>query len=234
MTESLSVALVGVLLWGSAAFAQSPSPAPIQGSIEVVTDVPILVGVRPTVYVPGRLHWAGTVGFMPRGYLQLVDSISVSAGWYDPITADLIEAALGSALIVRNHIGWQPFQKHGFFFEAGHGVAFLGGGLVVGDLLGEATGQFVPPTLAGRGLRVNTVVQQLDVALGWRFEVAEHVLVRLDIGGAFTIASSTRIQPEGGELPFSGPFLREGEDYLDSTLKKYVHTPTIGIGIGYR
>ena len=225
---------IGALMLGSTALAQDAAPAPIQGSVEIITDVPILVGIRPTVRFPGRLHWAGTVGFMPRGYLQLINSISVSAGWYDPITADLIEAALGSALVIRNHIGWQPFEQHGFFFEAGHGVALLGGGLVVGDLLGEATGQFVPPTLAGRGLRVNTVVQQLDVALGWRFELGEHLLIRLDIGGAFTIASSTQIQPEGGELPFSAPFLAEGEDYLDSTLKKYVHTPTIGLGIGYR
>lgn len=76
----------------------------------------------------------------------------------------------------------------------------------------------------------------LDVEVGWDFDLTEHLVLRPSIGGAFTFASSTSIEPAyTPRAPRAvEAFARAGEAYLDDTYTTYVMTPTLGVQLGWR
>ncbi|MCA9565976.1 MAG: hypothetical protein KC561_20910, partial [Myxococcales bacterium] len=73
---------------------------------------------------------------------------------------------------------------------------------------------------------------------GWLFEVHEHWFVRTSLGFSTTLSSTTNVEPafevdprrqRGMDL-----FTTAAETYLDDVFTSYVHTPVIGIAVGYQ
>jgi hypothetical protein len=76
----------------------------------------------------------------------------------------------------------------------------------------------------------------LDVELGWDFLFGERFHLRTALGGAFTLASSTKIEPQYRPLApnLTKGFTDYGERYLDEVYTSYVFTPVISVSAGYR
>ena len=214
--------------------------APVQVYLGAATDVPLDIAARVTVEGPYRLRLTTSVGWMPAGYLDLINGISVEAGWYDTTTASLIAVSLQNAIVWRTHLGWRPFPRHGFQFEVGYGMASLGGGLSAAEAVETLTGQTFPRD-AGEDLAVSlgATVHMIDVSAGWEWVIRDHLFVRADLGGAFTLAAQSHITPD---WEITHPRVQtavdeitaEGESYLNDTFTTYVHTPTVGLGVGWR
>lgn len=211
-------------------------PYPID--IEVVTEVPVLVGARVTAEGPRRSRLSTSVGLLPKPYVALVNATSTGFGWYDEMTADLIAASLESALVWRTHVGWRPWEPSGFFFGAGYGFAGAGGALtsdeVVSAAAGEATG-----VGGGAGFDASANLHMLDLSLGWEWIFREHLVLRAELGGAFTLGARARVSPaeEVGRAGIDAARYASAQvaaRVLEEQLTTYVHTPTLGLGVGWR
>lgn len=204
------------------------------------TDVAIQAGVRGTVEGPLRLRYSLGVGVLPAPYLDVINAICTGFGWYDDATANLIASALQNSVVIRNHLGWRPFPKHGFQFEAGYGLVTLGGGVSGSDVIAAATGEDLPESLDDTlSFTVAATLHMFDVTVGWEWLLWKRIVVRADLGGAFTLASNTDVEQDFDELgPLAQPRVDEfevwAEDYLNTTFTSYVHTPTVGLAVGYR
>jgi hypothetical protein len=204
------------------------------------TDVAIHAGLKGTVEGPLRLRYSISGGVMPGPYLDLINTVCTGFGWYDDATADLISAALQNSIVIRNHVGWRPFPKRGFQFELGYGLITLGGGLSGSEVIAAATGEDMPDDLDETfSFSVAATLHMADVTVGWEWLLWKRIVLRADLGGAFTLGSNTVVEQDFEELNrFVQPAVDDFEDwaetYLDDTFTSYVHTPTIGVAVGYR
>lgn len=202
------------------------------------TDFPLDVGVALDVETPQRFRFGVGVGVIPGPYLQAINAVCEGAGWYDQATGDLIVDTIQSAVTVHPVIGFRPFPKEGFVIDAGLKVAVLGGRNTTAGLVAGLTGEEIPENANSdtRDLRATATVGLATVRLGWVWEPIDKLVVRFDVGGAFTAFSSTTIRPpEGARVPRAWkPLTAAGATYLDDIMTTYVNTPTIGIGIGWR
>ena len=209
------------------------------GSLDVYTAFPTDVGVRGLFEGPGRVRLSASVGLLPDGYLDAINTVAVDAGWYDDRTAEVIDTALDGAAVARVHLGWRPFPAHGFFAEAGYGWIGLGGGVTAADVIYADTGYDLSDYLGDAlPFDASADLHRAEVALGWELVFVEHLLVRFDLGYSYTVSAETRIRHA-----FDVPFFLEGsvedleenaEDELRRTLEEHVHTPIIGVGAGWR
>ncbi len=207
--------------------------------VQLGSDFPLDVGGRVTVEGPYRLRATAAVGWMPPAYLDTINAFCTGVGWYDDTTALLIDTALQNALIARFHLGWRPFPKLGFQFELGYGFAGLGGGLSGSDAISAVTGEDLPEESdEPYTFLVKAAAHQFDVTLGWEWTIKRHFLIRADLGGVFTLGAQTDIEPDFEPRPIVEGKIDAaeiaGEEYINDTLTSYVHSPTIGLMIGWR
>ncbi len=202
------------------------------------TDFPVDAGVALDVETPERLRLGLGLGVVPAPYVDAINAVAYAANWYDTATGDLIQDTIGASFVVHPVIGVRPVAREGFVVDAGFKLAVLGGKNTSAGLIAGLTGEEIPEgySAAARDLRATAVVGMVTTRLGWVWEPTDHLVVRLDLGGAFTVTSTSRVSPPDGAAAerLWAPLTRAGEVYLDQTMTRYVHTPTIGVGVGWR
>jgi hypothetical protein len=204
------------------------------GTVGVGTDFPVAVGGRFVLESPYRLRLSTSVGFMPGPYVDAINATVVGLGGYDQRTADLVRAALQSALVWRTHLGVRAWR--GLYVEAGYGLVVLGGAAAGSDLIAAVTGQTLPASEGtGRPFKIDATLHMADVEVGYDFHLSRRWQVRAAIGGAFTFAASTHIEP--GYLPVSSQlvnqFSRDAEAYLQDVFTSYGFTPVASVSLAY-
>jgi hypothetical protein len=198
------------------------------------------IGGKITLEGPLRLRLNTSIGFLPPFYVDLINAVVVGVGGYNEQTAELIKMALSSSLVWRTHLGWRPFARHGFYFEAGYTLVSLGGGVGGEELIAVVTGKPAPQSSTNSSLNysVHSTLHILDIELGWEWILWKHLTLRAGLGFAATIASKTSVQPQFSPRPISANAIKQFSDqsaeYLDTLYKTYVFTPVISIAVGYR
>ncbi|HEX8435450.1 hypothetical protein [Archangium sp.] len=231
-----------VLLAGLLAGAEAKAAEMKQGhgwdiTVEANTDFPLSVGGRLGVESPWRLRLSTSLGYLPGAYLQAVNEGAIALDAYDRDRADLIKEALKSSLVWRTHVGWRPFPGAGLYVEGGYGLVALGGETNPETVLVALTG-INPPAgeeVLNREYRVRSVLHMLDVEVGWRWGLGAGWTARTALGGAFTLDSNSRVEPqfEPSNPLLVTAFSRFAEGYLDDTFEQYVHLPVLSFSIGY-
>jgi hypothetical protein len=207
-------------------------------TVEAMTDFPLDVGAKAILELPYRFRLSASVGVLPGAYVNTLNDAMVSFDAYPQSVADLIGDALHSSLIVRLHAGWRPFANHGFYFEAGYGIVTLGGSATSAELTSAAAGRAAPndPNSAA-GYSVDSTLHMIDLELGWEWPIADdHLALRLALGFAGTLSSQTAVTPN-----FTPQNPQEQQvytalaaQYLDNIYTKYVFTPVLSFGVGWR
>ena len=207
----------------------------------LVTEMPLSAGTYLQAELPSRLRFRLGIGWMPTTYLGWVNDISVNAGWYNETTAALIEASLSNALVIHPSIGWRPLDGSGLYVGAGYQIAALGGSLTGLEVVELALGESSWRQDADAALEVQASAadHMLTINMGWDIVFNDVWVVDVGLGGAFTVGARARLEEKfRTERPaVSGaidPLLERGETYLVDTLKSYVHTPLVRIGVAYR
>lgn len=233
--------LLAASVLGLVALAPSrASASPWRLTLSAGTDFPIALSARADVEGPYRLRASTSLGVMPGAYVDAINALATSAGWYTQSEADLIRIALQTSLVWRTHVGWRPFARHGFNVMAGYGLVALGGGASAQQLIAGITGQMPPgnnATAASATYAVSSTLHMIDVELGWEWRLlGEHLVVQAALGFAGTLASHTTITPQyTPRYPqATATFANYGAAYLDDTLQSYVFTPTLSVFAGYR
>lgn len=206
-------------------------------SMEVRTDVPVVIGGHIVLEMPYGLRFSTTLGVLPPFYIDMVNGILVSAQAYNQETADLIKNSLSSALVWRLHTGWRPSPHAGFYIEVGYGLVTLGGQTASEDILQAAVPNLPAGFRTGQlNWKISSTLHMIDAELGWRWSLLDnHLIIRISLGFAGTIASSTTAEPVT-PLNVTNPQIygRAIARYLDQTYQSYIFTPTLGFALGYR
>lgn len=207
----------------------------------VGTAFPLDVGGRIQLETPHRVRVGLEVGFMPGPYQDAIQGILVSTGTYDAEQAEIVADSLSSSFTTGIGIGWRPLVREGFHFDAGYRYVSLGGESTREDLLFSAAGINRPidlPSSEEREWDVRSSLHMVSVNLGWEFVPIEHFTIRIRLGGAFTVAASSRITPAFDARAIDEEVLRAvanpSEEWLRENLERYGHIPSIGLDIGYR
>lgn len=234
---------------GSAAYGSSPSgdlargdPTRAKGpdlfalDVTATTLVPLSVGPELSVELPGRILAQVHLGWMPEVYSgTLTDSLE-DAGVYDAAVGALIDGALQRATTWRLAAGWRPFENAGLELALGYAHVSLDGVTTTSEVM-----SLVPDDVAERleeelgdvALTLDSSIHHFTIAAGWRWLVADRVVIRAHLGylQAFQSSSSLNIEgfPELTEL--AAPTV---DSVLHDHYMRYVKIPVLGLGIGYR
>jgi hypothetical protein len=223
-----------MVLLGAAMLAGMPAKAdPFHLTVEAGTEFPIDVGGRVTFELPGRLQLTSGIGFMPSGYTHLINDALVDFNVYDQATADLIQSSLQNSLLLHLRLGWRPFERLGFYFQAGYLVGFLGGGASAASVL-AAGGRINVGTNNDR-YDISTTVQGITVEVGWAWLIEDRFQLRAAFGGMHTFASSSTITKRGGnETANDRTIESSAAAYIDSVMTTYVYSPMVTLTAGFR
>ena len=93
------------------------------------THFPISVGVEGQLELPARVLLRVHAGWMPSGYVDVINRVATGFDWYDQATADLVVAAIDHAFALRVGIGWRPLEDRGFEVSLGYTVVVGGGSI---------------------------------------------------------------------------------------------------------
>ena len=216
---------------------------PVHLDLRAQTDFPLSVGGRLNLELPGRIQLNTALGVLPGAYVDVINSGIVSAGGYDRFTAYVIRDALRRSLVWRSHLGWRPFEKRGWYFEAGYALVSLGLAFTPQDALVAALGDDAPgvPDDVDRALTydIRSHLHMIDVESGWRWLLAgDRIVLAAALGFAATVDARTHIEPRySNEVTDSGParaLANIGEHHLDEIYERYVFTPVATVSLGYR
>lgn len=197
------------------------------------TALPLHLGVEGVLELPYRIQIAGEIGWMPPGYVDLVNAVCTGFGWYDPTTASLIRAALEDALVLRIGVGFRPFPHEGFEIRAGYTAAILGGGLSAAEAIEATTGRDV--RAAGTEVPLQATVHGLQIVLAWAFFIERVFLLRFELAyfQVFYAHTWIAVDPARGGTAVEAASAAL-DTYLNDTLSTYVKTPTLSVFVGYR
>ncbi len=210
-------------------------PSPWHLDIAVGTVVPMDIGGRVTLEGPARIHLSVGLGLMPEAYVDIINDFAENLNLYDEAQARLIEDALYKSTTFRTALGWTPWADWGFFFDVGYAFQGLGGRSSPGEVVRVAT-DINPPITGLVDLDVQANLHILTVDLGYKWFFYRNLFLLGALGGEFTLAADTSIEPEFGlrNIGLIDRFTERAEDRLSDIITSNVHHPTLSLLIGAR
>jgi hypothetical protein len=202
-----------------------------------VTEVPLLIGAQVTLELPLRFLVQAEVGWLPGAYIGLVDGILGNVGAYGTDTSALVRSARSVAPVVRASVGIRPFAPIGLEVLAGYTFVRLGGDATAGMAYEAATDEPLPSQIPDQRITTRTTLHNVHVGVGWRWVVADRLVVRASIAYMQCVGAASRVDFAGQgqgtrpEVAAAGPVIGA---YLNDTFKTYVKTPVMGLSFGYR
>jgi hypothetical protein len=222
--------------------AQSTAPAhhwteAFALDLSASTWVPLSVGPEVTLELPGRLLLQAHVGWMPELYSQTVTGTLEDTGAIDRDIHDLVDGAVRGATTWRIAAGWRPFESAGLELTVGYAHVALDGATNSDDLL-----PFVPPDVVeelvaevGNDVEIDldSSIHHFTAAAGWRWLIADRLVIRASLGYLQSVASSSSLDIGGRPdlTSIAEPTVRAT---LNDRYMRYIKIPVVGLGVGYR
>jgi hypothetical protein len=221
----------------------SPSASPGSGAspfaldLSAATWIPLSVGPELTFELPGRVLAQVHLGWMPELYSHTLTDSLEDAGVYDSQISDLIDGAVRGATVWRLSAGWRPFPRAGLELMVGYAHVALDGAtnsdevipLVPDDVADEIAAE------VGNDVDVNldSSIHHFTVGAGWRWLIADHLVIRANVGYLQAFASHSTLDIKG-RPDLTGLAAPTVESVLHDHYMRYVKLPVVGFGIGYR
>jgi hypothetical protein len=209
---------------------------PVSLDLGASTWLPLSVGPELDVELPGRVLASVHLGWMPELYSRTLTNGLEDAGVYDATVGALVAGALESATTWRLMAGWRPLAKYGLEVWLGYSHVSLSGESSVGEiapLLDPALADRIVSELGDRTAQLESSLDQFSVSVGWRWVLAEHLLLRANIGYLQAFDSSSRVEIEGS--PQLTALVQPTVDtVLHDHYMNYVKLPVVGLGVAYR
>jgi hypothetical protein len=223
------------------AVAKAPGNAR-QASFDIgaATEVPLMVGGQATLELPLGFLLQGEVGVMPTGFVNGIDSVLTGAGVYDASTSTLVRNTLKTSLVVRGSAGIRPFTNHGFEIMGGYTLASLTGEMGARQIVESMSGAALPPQVPDAQIQLKTTIHSVHVALGWRWLIGDHVVVRASVAYLQSVGSSSSLSIPSTLTAVPGVAAQVAQvnqtvdTTLNDTLTKYLKIPVLGLSLGYR
>lgn len=204
--------------------------------VAIGTAAPLYIGGEGSLGIGSHFTTHVTLGWMPPAYVDLVNDVSVSQRWYDRATANLIDDALQSSLLLGGQLGWKPFRTHGLEVRAGYMVGFLDGSSTSADVVGAVTGGSIPPQ-ASRHVQIESQLHLLEVGAGWGWRIARHAHVTASVSliECFRATTNSEIATAShSETGASDNLESRLNTYLDNIYLNHISAPLVRLMIGSR
>ena len=228
----LPTGLAFMLFCASVAGSAAEASEPQRLTIEALTDFPVGVGGGVQAEWSYGLRTSLSLQYLPEAYVSTADTVAQEIGGYDDITSALVRAAAKNSFVFRVHAGWRPFSDLGLYADVGYTLLTLGGDVSTDDLAAAAGVSQNPGE--GTAWDLTTTNHFIDLQIGWRFDLAERLSLRIAVGFAFTVASQSTIETAQSDRPNIAAAIAEaGEVYLEDVFTSYVHTPTLTLAVGW-
>ena len=199
-----------------------------------------MVGAQATLELPYRFLVQGEIGVLPAAYLNGIDGVLTRSGVYDATTSALVRSSIQSSLVVRASAGFRPFSDHGLEIMGGYTLASLGGGVSARTAIEAVSGVALPTALPDAQIQLQTTIHALHVSLGWRWVIADHVVVRASLAYLQSVGSSSSLALPStlAALPGVTTVVDQVNQIVDTkmndTYTKYAKLPVVGLSLGYR
>jgi hypothetical protein len=218
--------------------AATPAGAhPFALDLSAVTWIPLSVGPELSFELPGRVLAQVHLGWMPELYSNTLTNSLEDAGVYDSEISDLVDGAVRGATIWRLSAGWRPFPRAGLELTLGYAHVALDGAtnsdevipLVPDDVADEISAE------VGNDVDVNldSSIHHFTVGVGWRWLIADHLVIRANVGYLQAFASDSKLDIQG-RPDLTGLAAPTVESVLHDHYMRYVKIPVVGFGVGYR
>jgi hypothetical protein len=209
---------------------------PFALDISAVTLVPLSIGPELDIELPGRILAQVHVGWMPELYSQTLTDALENAGVYDDTVGALIDGALQSATTWRLAAGWRPFAKHGLEITLGYAHVSLEGATTTAELeplVSPDVAEELNAELGNVRIRLDSRIHHVTAQVGWRWLIAERLVVRANLGymQAFDSSTSLNIQANPEVTRLAAPTV---ESVLHDHYMRFIKIPVVGLGVGYR
>jgi hypothetical protein len=224
---------------GDSAAMNAPRPHwtdPFALDLSAATWVPLSVGPELTVELPGRVLAQIHVGWMPELYSHTMTDALQDAGVYDAEVGNLVDGAVQGATTWRVAAGWRPFERAGLELTVGYAHVALDGATRTSELI-----PLVPPDVADElndelgdtGIDLDSSIHHFTVAAGWRWLIADHLVIRANVGYLQSFASDSTLDIQGRPdlTSLAAPTV---ESVLHDQYMRYIRIPVVGLGVGYR
>jgi hypothetical protein len=209
---------------------------PFALDLSATTWVPLSVGPELSLELPGRVLLQAHVGWMPELYSQALTDSLEDAGVYDADIGNLVDGAVRGATTWRLAAGWRPFENAGLELTAGYAHVALDGATNTSELI-----PLVPPDVAEElsaevgevDINLDSSIHHFTIAAGWRWLIADHLVIRANLGYLQSFASSSRLDIESRPdlTSLAAPTV---ESVLHEQYMRYIKVPVVGLGVGYR
>jgi hypothetical protein len=210
---------------------------PFALDLSAVTWIPLSVGPELSFELPGRVLAQVHLGWMPELYSHTLTDSLEDAGVYDSEISDLVDGAVRGATIWRLSAGWRPFPRAGLELTLGYAHVALDGAtnsdevipLVPDDVADEIAAE------VGDDVDVNldSSIHHFTVGAGWRWVIADHLVIRANVGYLQAFASHSKLDIQG-RPDLTGMAAPTVESVLHDHYMRYVKLPVVGFGVGYR
>jgi hypothetical protein len=209
---------------------------PFALDLSAATWVPLSVGPELTLELPGRVLAQIHVGWMPELYSHTLNESLQDAGVYDAEVGNLVDGAVQGATTWRVAAGWRPFESAGLELSVGYAHVALDGGtrtselipLVPADVAAELEAE-----LGDTGINLDSSIHHFTIAAGWRWLIADHLVIRANVGYLQSFASSSSLDIQGRPdlTSLAAPTV---ESVLHEQYMRYIKIPVVGLGVGFR
>jgi hypothetical protein len=228
---------------GASAYDHAPPPRsarkkklPVSLDLGASTWLPLSVGPELDAELPGRVLLSAHLGWMPELYSRTLTDGLEDAGIYDSTVGALVDGALDSATTWRFMAGWRPLERYGLEVWLGYSHVSLSGESRVGEiapLLDASLADQIVNQVGDRAARLESSLDQVSFSVGWRWLIAERLLLRANIGYLQAFDSSSRVEIEGS--PALTALVQPTVDtVLHEHYMNYVKMPVVGLGVAYR
>lgn len=200
------------------------------------TWVPLSAGPELTAELPGRVLLSAHVGWMPGIYSRTLTDALADAGAYDPAVGSLIDGALDSAVTWRLAAGWRPFERAGLELSVGYAYVSLDGSTNTAEVepvVSEEIAERLREEIGDTNVTLTSSIHNVMLSVGWRWLIADQVVVRANLGYMQAFASDSSLDIESSEelTELAAPYV---DSVLHANYTRYIRVPVVGLGVGYR
>lgn len=192
------------------------------------TAVPTALGAELRIETPGRLLLSVFAGGNP--YADALGGLVQSYGG-GTIGQTLVTSIGQSAGLFRLQAGWRPSPDAGLELLVGYTLMYSTPVITRATLEGLTGQSFAFDGFDSTHLTV--AIHAVSAELGWRFVIADHFVVRIGIGGTFTVDSSAHLDvPDAMRRATSA--VGDTEALIARSITQYGFVPEGRLAVGYR
>jgi hypothetical protein len=235
-SPKIVVGLMGIAMAVRGAAADNPHEeggwaiTPIVG-----TDFALDVSGGLQIESPPRIRFTVTAGWLPSGYVDVINRVLVGRGVYNQQVADVVKTTIENSFIGRAGLSFRPAPTHGFFFGGSYILQSFGGEHTLGDKIELATGVAVPDvSVLSRSFSLNARIHMVEASLGWEWYIGSHVMISAAVSAMKAVGANVTIDPQftPSRPDLTRTFVDAAAQRL-STADRKIYAPIGSLFLGY-